>query len=307
VGYSAGAADLARLYFKLYVKTINDAVCKPAYDTIKVLMSAIPTPKFVGVPLDGCVPYRVDFADSSTIDFGHINQWSWEFGDGSTSTAQHPNHEYTREGSYTVILKVTSDAGCVRQATKVNYVNVHVVPKPIFIPKPGLVLISSPSITFQNQTKYETTNMQWLWDFGDGKGTSTVREPVYKYADTGHYKVWMRATNEWGCTDTTTRNVVVLPDVIAYIPTAFSPDNLGPDTNNVFRVYVDGVSTFEIQIYSRWGQLLYESTDYEHHGWDGSYLNTTDKVPVGVYIYVMKLTGMNGIDYKYSGNVTLIR
>ena len=63
----------------------------------------------------------------------------------------------------------------------------------------------------------------------------------------------------------------------------------------------------QAKIYSQWGELLYESTDYENHGWDGTYLKTEEQVPMDVYVYVMKIKGLDGIDYKYSGTVTLFR
>jgi len=53
--------------------------------------------------------------------------------------------------------------------------------------------------------------------------------------------------------------------------------------------------------------LLYESKDYETHGWNGTYLNTMTEVPLGVYVYILKLKGLDGLDYKYSGTVTLLK
>ncbi|NLJ06109.1 MAG: hypothetical protein GX437_00410, partial [Sphingobacteriales bacterium] len=47
--------------------------------------------------------------------------------------------------------------------------------------------------------------------------------------------------------------------------------------------------------------------DYATHGWPGTYLNSPEKCPMGVYVYIMKLKGLDGADYKYSGTVTLLR
>lgn len=58
-----------------------------------------------------CSDLTCDFTDTSTDSDGTIQSWSWDFGDGSTSTAQHPSHSYAADGTYTVTLAVTDDAG----------------------------------------------------------------------------------------------------------------------------------------------------------------------------------------------------
>jgi PKD repeat protein len=308
VGYNPGPADLARLYFVLYIQTThNDNVCAPAYDTIKPKMSAIPVADFDGFPPTGCTPHTVDFADSSTITLGKITKWDWIFGDGGNSTDQNPSHEYTSAGSYTVSLKVTSDAGCEHSVSKGGFI-ARVVPDAGFIPEPELALISSPTILFNNYTKNETPGIVYSWDFGDGNGESNERDPEYKFRDTGSYNVLLTATNEWGCEDTSVREIVILPDIVAFIPNAFRPGGGAvKEENEVFRAVVDGVTEFDMKIYNRWGDLMYESTDYLTHGWAGTYLNSTEAAPMGVYVYILKVKGMDGADYKYSGTITLLR
>jgi gliding motility-associated-like protein len=306
VGYLPSVSDLNRLYFWLHIQTTHgDNVCAPAYDSIRVNMSAIPSAGFSLDPVEGCNPHTVNFSDTSSISVGHIVGWEWNFGDGNTSTDQHPSHTYLSPGEYSIKLRVRSNADCIDEQTEYAYS--RIVPEAGFIPDPELVLLSAPVIKFTNVTQGETPGIKYSWLFAPQMESSTERDPEYKFRDTGTHKVILYAENEFGCKDTAERYVVIMPDVLAYVPSAFSPNGSGPEGNNIFKVQIDGFSEFELKVFSQWGELLYESYDYENHGWDGTYLNSDEQVPMDVYVYVMKVKGLDGIDYKYSGTVTLFR
>jgi PKD repeat protein len=70
--------------------------------------SGAPTAGFTADPTTGSAPLTVTFTDTSS---GNITSWAWDFGDGNTSTAQHPAHTYNSTGSYTVTLMVTGPEG----------------------------------------------------------------------------------------------------------------------------------------------------------------------------------------------------
>jgi PKD repeat protein len=86
---------------------------------------------FVGTPLTGDKPLAVKFTDKSE---GQVTAWAWQFGDGGTSTAQHPTHTYTAYGVYTVSLTVTRSGG-TGTATKAGYIKVAALP-PVLPPVP---------------------------------------------------------------------------------------------------------------------------------------------------------------------------
>jgi PKD repeat protein len=69
----------------------------------------------------GPVPLTVNFTDQST---GDITSWSWDFGDGATSTEQNPSHTYTDAGTYTVSLAVTGPCGSDTE-TKTDFISVR--------------------------------------------------------------------------------------------------------------------------------------------------------------------------------------
>jgi len=92
--------------------------------TSTVTPTATPTPPppppvdFEGNPRAGYVPLQVTFTDLSQAP---VTSWSWDFGDGSTSTEQNPVHRYETAGLFTVNLTVCNDGGC-SWLTRANYI-----------------------------------------------------------------------------------------------------------------------------------------------------------------------------------------
>jgi len=86
--------------------------------------SALPAPlaaDFSGAPLTGAAPLAVSFSDLSS---GPVNAWSWDFGDGTASSAQNPSHSYGTPGVYTVRLSVSAEGGATNTRTRTGYVSV---------------------------------------------------------------------------------------------------------------------------------------------------------------------------------------
>ena len=137
--------------------------------TIHYLQSSIPcdvAADFSASSIAGCAPQTVNFTDLST---GPVTSWSWNFGDGGTSTLQNPSHSYNAVGTYTVNLTVTS-AVCNNTKTRTGYVTIGVAPTAAFFGSPTS---GNPPLTvaFIDQSIGGPTT--WAWNFGDG-GTSTL-------------------------------------------------------------------------------------------------------------------------------------
>ena len=169
-----------------------------------------PRADFVLNPAVGCgVPHTVTFTDQSILP----DTWFWDFGDGNTSTAQNPVHNYLTTGTFTVTLTVEDTVtGCQDQATAV--VNVS-IPSAAFNAAPTF---GCGPLTV-NFTDASTANLAaitgWAWDFGDG-GTSNQQNPTYTYQTPGIYTVTLTITDANGCTSTVTQNnlvQVIGPDV----------------------------------------------------------------------------------------------
>ena len=67
-----------------------------------------------------------------------------------------------------------------------------------------------------------------------------------------------------------------------------------------------GISEFKMEIYNRWGQQIFISNSIDV-GWDGRSMQNNLDVPGGIYMYVIDLVNIYGQDFKYSGQVKLIR
>ncbi len=127
-----------------------------------------------------------------------------------------------------------------------------------------------------------------MWDFGDGKidSYSFGTNPVHEYADTGIYIVTLTGQNEGNCKDTFQLEVCVEQQPIIFAPASFTPN--GDGKNDVYHIRSFGLTYFEMYIFNRWGEQIFESRDPEI-GWDGYYKD--EYVPTGGYPYVIYYMG----------------
>ena len=126
-------------------------------------------------------------------------------------------------------------------------------------------------------------------------------DPVHSgkicYSDAGEYTI-TRSAKFGFCTQSTTRKVLVTPLDSKKVPTAFSPDNDG--TNDKFKlIFQCKPEAFLLRVYSRWGEIVYESID-PNEGWDGTIYGTP--CAADVYIWQATVDGM-----KSHGEVTLLK
>jgi len=159
-----------------------------------------PVADFTGTPLTGTAPLNVAFTDTST---NVPTSWAWTFGDGGTSSAQNPTHNYTVPGTYTVTLVATNSAGS-NTKTRTGYVTVGGPPVADFTGTP-LTGARPLSVAFTDTSTSAPTS--WAWTFGDG-GTSSAQNPTHSYTVAGTYTVTLVATNTAG-SNTKTRTAYV--------------------------------------------------------------------------------------------------
>jgi PKD repeat protein len=152
----------------------------------------LPKAKFVAGPTTGPARLEVTFSDLSSNE---PTSWSWDFGDGQTSTERDPSHTYDQPGDYTVSLTVSNDYGSDTK-TEVDYISVGEPIQPIanFYASPisGTVPLL---VTFSDLSVGSPES--WLWNFGDGS-TSTEQNPSHTYFETGSFSVTLTVSNTLG-------------------------------------------------------------------------------------------------------------
>ena len=258
----------------------------------------------------GCPGLVVNFTNLS--EFADASSFIWDFGDGiGTSTLVNPTYVYNEPGSYTVSLQASNATGTEIIELKEALIEVYEQPIARFGIRPEIAYLPLARIFTDNRS---TNADSYWWDFGDGF-FSTDFEPSHQYSQQGQYDLMLVATTAEGCVDTLIREgfVQVQDGGQLRIPNAFTPSEDGPSTsvgglaggiNDVFLPITTGVTEYHMQIYNRWGELLFESFDKEI-GWDGYYRGELS--PPDVYVYRLNLTFSNGEQTVRAGDVTLVR
>jgi len=168
--------------------TQNDHVISSLYQ--RAVPALIPVANFTANVTSGTTPLAVQFTDTST---GDPTTRSWAFGDGATSTEQHPVHTYTAAGTYTVNLTVENSFGA-NYTVRSEYIIVGELPLADFDADPASGIAP---LTVQFTDRSSGVINTWNWTFGDGS-TSTEQHPTHEYASAGDYTVSLRIANAWG-------------------------------------------------------------------------------------------------------------
>src|SRR5688572_12958294 len=190
---------------KLVVRNADgtDGITKTNYITV----TAAPFTNFSSNVANGCVPSVVQFTDLSTTATGNIVSWNWDFGDGTTSTAQHPQHIYTEKGFYTVGLTVKNSAGCEGGVTRVRFIRIVSGVTADFSNSPPITCKPPFAINFNNETSGPGT-LSYTWQLGNGN-ISTDNNPSAVYNASGNYTVKLIASSSFGCSDSITREIAI--------------------------------------------------------------------------------------------------
>ncbi len=289
-------------YIDLYV---SNAHC---YDNIEQKVTIKAPAPIVGFSpsKEGCPPLQVQFKNEAKYGF----YFHWDFDDGNYSDKENPVHIFEDPGVYEVTLKVTGEGG-VDSAKQV--ITVFEPPIADFRVEPQVVELPFEPVQMINLSSLGST---YEWDFGDGT-ISWDYEPEHYYKNPGSYDITLTvgSDTEPQCFDEITKSSAVTAEESCKIifPNAFKPKKSGPTggnysvgdpSNHIFHPVFDGIESYTLEIFNRWGELIFRSTDIMI-GWDGYHNDRL--VKMDVYVYKVNATCYNGKQIEKTGDVTVIR
>ena len=267
----------------------------PDADSIKLRIATNVKAQFNILP--GCAPYNAVVSNTSLGG----EQFSWDFGDGSTSTENDPVHLYQNPGTYIVRMTAVDSNTCNKIDSTTR--TVVVGPKPTagftFTPVPPQEDV--PTTYFNNSDG----GTHYAWDFGDGNSLSTISKDtpvVHQFEATATFNTCLVVYNDYGCADTSCHDVDAVVRTLVDVPNAFTPN--GDGVNEQVHVRGFGITKMNWMIYNRWGVLVFQSSS-PNDGWDGYYKGVLQ--PQEVYSYVLDVTFFDGTKVRKKGDITLLR
>ena len=183
---------------------------------IMVYPNVRPTADFSFSPDGGTIEDVVYFVDESVDEDGSVVSWSWDFGDGDTSSRREPDHRFSDSGVHHVTLTVEDDDGNQDSVTlPVTVVN---------MPPTAGFSASTVSVEVGEEVRFtdgssdpEGGDLGYSWDFGDGSSSSLLN-PSHEYGEAGEYTVVLTVSDGEGASDSASVAVRVEEEAPRRIP-----------------------------------------------------------------------------------------
>lgn len=234
--------------------------------------------------------------------------YTWDFGDGNTSTKANPKYTYKQHGIYSVKLTV------VNKRTNQEKTSIQ---KSVVIINP----IPNTDVTYQEQStqfddnvlkypytifmcKGESTD-NYEWNFSNSK-IGKEKQPKIVFDKKGEYQVTLKAKNAFGCSNSTTKTISITNSFELFAPNAFTPNF--DDKNDEFMP--EALTTwdikFEMIIKNKAGQVVFKTTD-KNEAWKGSLNNQGSILDEGLYLWQVVTYDVDNKPYQHIGKINLIK
>lgn len=281
--------------------------------------SVQPLTNLLGCPLNGTWTFQV--IDNWSIDNGFICSWGLSFdpslypdltsytpvlglsttdstfwsGNGVVLNDNDPTTASvtpTSPGSNTYVFTVTDNFGCTYSDSMVVSASGPLAQYNVTPPSPQPV--GAVAQFTDTSVPNGTTIISWSWDFGDDLPGSSLQNPAMTFTEPGTYPVTLTITSVDGCQSSITYDYTVIPSEVV-IPNVFSPD--GDEYNEALEFEnAQFFNNNHLRVYNRWGQMIYESTNYRNT-W------RPRDVPEGTYYFIFAMADGR----EWAGHVTLLR
>ncbi|MCX6221576.1 MAG: PKD domain-containing protein [Bacteroidia bacterium] len=281
------------------LQVVSQYGCKS--ETKVINLKRKPVFSFTSDVRSGCAPLHVRFKAKPNDAFDQLD-YQWSFGDGTTQSGDEMLHSFLiPDHSFDIQVNALSKiTGCRAMVEEKKYISVCPNPKAGFSMNPYMVYNDQPLVSFADRS---IGAIHFDWDFGDGT-RSVLQNPSHNFGSVGIKKIIQTVYNEFDCSDTTGKELVVAIHKI-FTPNAFSPRAKNP-ADRQFLLYINGVQTdgYHLKILSRWNDVVFECKN-EIKGWDGR-LSDGSMAQVGNYIWILEFIDFLGKAHRQTGTVMLL-
>ena len=241
---------------------------------------------------NACVTFSVTSTGSQPIYY----QWYYESGVGTSSVGIAPEACYPSAGTFSVMTIATNVCG-IDTIVKPNLVTVFDMPV--------LTVYGDTTINIgETATVYASGGVTYNWSsqpIDPHLACSTCSNTIVQPTLTTQYLVTAYNSPYCKVQDTVTVKVDINCGDF-FIPNVFSPNDDG--LNDVINVHGRCISTFNLQIFNRWGEKVFETSTLEN-SWDGTFRGK--KMDTGVFVYKADGVSIDGQSFSLKGNITLIK
>lgn len=303
--YEPNMCDLTKGSIDLELASITSAYCPIIKQSISIPYHRKPQIE-LPTPIKACWPYT---AKEKIITSNNSLLTIYIQNDSTQITGNTLNHNFAEAGVYGLTVETSNIYGCQNSITHPTFFNLQHKPSADFsINGKSNLTLSDEGIYLTNESTITSgSDLEFNWSIGKDQLSkfSTNRSPYLDLPqDTGVFNIQLLSKSAELCSDTATKQIHISPDIIVYIPNAFTPDNKGPEQNSNFTIVSNHAQNFHIQIFNKWGQLVFESFDI-NTSWDGTAKGRYCQN--GAYVYSLKIENSSGKHFSYQGTVNLIR
>lgn len=275
-----------------YSLTANYPGCPDTSQSIFIEVDSQYVVSFEAEPKEVCAGMPIYLYPN--ID-GTVSDLVWRFPDHDRSemTKSAFQHAFEEEGVYPITLY--SQFRACPDTSYTDSITVYPFPEVDLGVESSICLDGAP-VYLKNFRPIPKIAHRYFWNTGDTTATIKVVHP-------GIFTLSVTA-EPIGCT--TTESIEISKDCYIDVPNAFTPN--GDGYNDYFfprQLLSESVSRFKLQVFNRWGQIIFETTNLDGRGWDGRF-NDKDQ-PIGVYLYRIQVDFTSGRQESHDGNVTLLR
>lgn len=293
----------------IYCVTLTEACGSPStQDCMIVTFPPTIIPSLVPDEIEKCSPSKFEFTNTSG-PASDIASTNFDFGD-NTSTLELLNdstsHYYSNPDSYTISMTITSIHNCVYSASFNGLITAQASPIASFNINSNPTTIFNTTVEMQENSSSNVVSWEWSSP-GSTVTSSNIQNPTFSFPEgiVNQYPITLYVTTALGCTDSTTHELNVIPEVILYAPNAFTPD--GDEHNNSWKIFVQGIdeTQFHMFIFNRWGEIVWETNDVQGE-WDGTYKGAP--VSEGVYNWTASVKDLYSDKKRpFIGSISLLK